>query len=174
LQSKGIWTATARAGNVIGGGDWSKDRLIPDLWRAFEGGEALEIRSPSSTRPWQHVLEPLSGYLELCRALVVEGEAFQGAWNFGPGANGIQTVAWLSDELCRHLPGLSWHAGEEGNLHEAKTLSLDSSKARDLLRWQPKWDTKLALEITADWFLSYRAGSDMYQVTTGQIRNYSE
>ena len=172
LQSSGIWAASARAGNVIGGGDWSADRLIPDLWRSYETGEPVKIRLPHATRPWQHVLEPLAGYLLLSGALLADGESFQGAWNFGPDSNDVRSVSAMADQFCSYLPGLSWELGPSPSLHESTSLALDSSKARAALGWTPLWTAQKALEVTADWFKAYQAGSDMYEFSAGQIRDY--
>lgn len=144
--------ATARAGNVIGGGDWSEDRLIPDLVRALEHNQSLEIRSPSATRPWQHVLESLSGYLLLGQKLLAEDKTFAEAWNFGPEPEGNRTVAEVLAKLNQQWGGMHWHVTDKPQLHEATLLYLDSAKARSQLRWQPVWDIDTTLARTADWY----------------------
>ena len=147
--------ATARAGNVVGGGDWSEDRLVPDLVRALARGESLEIRSPRATRPWQHVLESLSGYLSLGQRLL-QGEAgFAEAWNFGPDDAGNQPVERVLESLRRAWPGLRWHAASAAQPHEAGLLRLDSTKARQRLGWTPVWDLEESLAQTAHWYRRY-------------------
>lgn len=157
--------ATARAGNVIGGGDWSEDRLIPDLVRALTNGERLPIRSPQATRPWQHVLESLSGYLLLGQHLLAGNKAFAEAWNFGPEPEGNRTVAEVLGKLTAYWPTLRWTITETPQFHEATLLYLDSSKARTRLQWQPVWNFELALAKTAEW---YRAWMDQGQIITRQ------
>ena len=147
--------ATARAGNVIGGGDWSVDRLIPDLVRAISSGTSLEIRSPNSTRPWQHVLESLSGYLLLGQRLLERDSRFADAWNFGPDAMGNRSVQDVLTQLVQWWPKARWHMTEQAQPHEAGLLSLDSTKARRILDWQPVWNLEDALHHTADWYRSY-------------------
>lgn len=144
--------ASARAGNVIGGGDWSEDRLIPDLVRAVSSGEALEIRSPHATRPWQHVLEPLSGYLSLGQQLLTGDRTYAQAWNFGPDAEGNQTVSQVLARLQTAWPALTWHASKGGHPHEAVLLQLDSTLARKHLGWQPVWSLAESLAATAGWY----------------------
>ena len=147
--------ATARAGNVIGGGDWSEDRLIPDLVRALEHNQSLEIRSPNATRPWQHVLESLSGYLLLGQKLLMGDEAFVGPWNFGPELDGNRTVVEVLDKLNRQWEKLSWYVTEKQQPHESKLLYLDSAKARTKLQWQSVWDIDTTLTKTADWYRAW-------------------
>lgn len=161
--------ATARAGNVIGGGDWSADRLIPDLVRAVSAGAALEIRSPHATRPWQHVLDCLSGYLLLGQRLL-EGDArCADAWNFGPGAGGNKTVAEILDMIRTRWPALQWHCATAPQPHEATLLQLDSGKARSALGWKPVWEIDAALDATVDW---YRADAGQ-AVSRAQIEGYA-
>ena len=147
--------ATARAGNVIGGGDWSEDRLIPDLVRAITERQSLEIRSPNATRPWQHVLESLSGYLLLGQKLIDGDKNFDGAWNFGPERSGNRTVADLLNTLQTDWPEMQWHQTPAPKHHEANLLYLDSTKAQDLLGWQPVWNLDTALEKTTDWYRTF-------------------
>lgn len=147
--------ATARAGNVIGGGDWSEGRLLPDLVRSQAGVEPLEIRSPLATRPWQHVLECLSGYLLLGQNLLEGRRDAAQSWNFGPAVADNETVAGVLARLGRHWPGLSWQMASGPHPHEAALLGLDSAKARSRLDWQTVWALDDALSATADWYRAY-------------------
>lgn len=147
--------ATARAGNVIGGGDWSEDRLIPDMVRASANGESVEIRSPNATRPWQHVLESLSGYLLLGQGLLERQPGFAEAWNFGPDESGNQTVSTVLSKLNQNWSDLRWHVTGTPQPHEAGLLQLDSTKARSLLQWLPVWGLEEGLKRTAVWYRLY-------------------
>lgn len=147
--------ATARAGNVIGGGDWSEDRLVPDLVRAIASGNALVIRLPQATRPWQHVLESLSGYLLLGKKLLEGRKEFAEAWNFGPTPEDNRTVADVLTHLRAHWPELNWKVTEHLQPHEAGLLYLDSAKANQRLGWQPTWYLDDALTATAEWYRAY-------------------
>lgn len=162
--------ATARAGNVIGGGDWSEDRLIPDLIRALEKNQSLEIRSPQATRPWQHVLESLSGYLLLGQKLHRGDKAFAEAWNFGPEPEGNRTVAEVLGKLGREWGSLRWHVTEQPQPHEATLLYLDSAKARSLLRWLPVWNLDTTLAKTADWFRAWLETGEI--ISHAQLKSY--
>jgi CDP-glucose 4,6-dehydratase len=164
----------ARAGNVIGGGDRGEDRLVPDLVRAAQAGEPLRIRNPDAVRPWQHVLEPLGGYLALARALV-EDPAAQGGWNFGPPAGVAPTVGALADRLADLWPGdvTVLHEREAGG-REAATLALDSSKAREGLGWTPRWDLDATLRAIVEWHAADAAGEDLRAVTLAQIERYEQ
>lgn len=144
--------ASARAGNVIGGGDWSEDRLIPDAARAIASGQSLEIRSPNATRPWQHVLESLSGYLLLGQQLLGGQVRFADAFNFGPGADGNRTVSNVLDNLRQHWPGLRWRQTATPQVHETTLLQLDSTKAQRELGWLPVWSIDQGLQKTAEWY----------------------
>lgn len=144
--------ATARGGNVIGGGDWSQDRLVPDLVRSVVAGEPLAVRSPHSTRPWQHVLDCLSGYLLLGQRLLAGDTTCAEAWNFGPDGHGNRSVEQVLAELARRWPQLQWHAVTSPQPHEARLLQLDSAKARMHLGWRPVWDVEEAIRHTADWY----------------------
>lgn len=146
---------TARAGNVIGGGDWSQDRLIPDLVRSIENRQSLEIRSPNATRPWQHVLESLSGYLLLGQKLFEGDKKYEGAWNFGPNQSGNRTVASVLQSLQGHWPNIKWHQTFSPQPHEANLLYLDSAKANSQLGWQQVWSLDTTLEKTADWYRNF-------------------
>lgn len=157
-----LMIASARAGNVIGGGDWAEDRLIPDLVRALDKGQSLEIRSPHSTRPWQHVLECLSAYLLLGQQLLKGDASAAQAWNFGPASADNVSVQQVLTGLQQHWPELDWHTGMASQPHEARLLYLDCAKAHTELNWQPVWSLEQALEMTAGWY--------RYFYTTGQTR----
>ena len=162
--------ATARAGNVIGGGDWSEDRLIPDLVRAIENRRSLEIRSPNATRPWQHVLESLSGYLLLGQKLLSGDKAFADAWNFGPEPEGNRTVSEVLGKLNKYWASMEWHIAEKSYLHEANLLYLDSAKARSKLGWKPVWGLDLTLEKTAQWYRAWLVNQDV--MSKKQLTDY--
>jgi CDP-glucose 4,6-dehydratase len=164
--------ATARAGNVIGGGDWSEDRLIPDLVRAMAAHKSLEIRSPNATRPWQHVLESLSGYLLLGQKLIEGDRNFDGAWNFGPERSGNRTVADVLNRLQTHWPEMQWHQTAAPQPHEANWLYLDSAKAHTQLGWQPVWNLDTTLEKTADWYRTFQ--SSQITISAKQLSQYIE
>lgn len=147
--------ASVRAGNVIGGGDWSEDRLIPDLVRAISQNSPLEIRSPNATRPWQHVLESLSGYLLLGQQLLENRREFAEGWNFGPDVEGNRTVVEVLTQLRAHWTDLSWRISAQPHPHEANLLYLDSAKAKDRLGWKPVWSLSDTVKATADWYREY-------------------
>lgn len=172
LEPQGISVASARAGNVIGGGDWSADRLVPDFLRAIDAGQTLNIRYPEAIRPWQHVLEPLYGYLQLAEKLYLEKDAFAEAWNFGPEEDDSRPVEWLANNLCNRIPGASWQSQGTTQLHEAGTLKLDSSKAKNRLAWHPRWNLDQALACTVDWHLAWKKGADMRAFSLHQISEY--
>ena len=172
LADAGVHLATVRAGNVIGGGDWAVDRLIPDFFRALDAGETLHIRSPSAIRPWQHVLEPLCGYLLLAEELVKQGAEYADAWNFGPEESDAKTVSSIVDQLCEKFPGASWHLDGEPQPHEAGLLKLDSSKAKAKLNWEPRWALETALNKTIEWHKAWRSGESMATFSTQQIEAY--
>jgi CDP-glucose 4,6-dehydratase len=172
LARQQIQIATARAGNVIGGGDWAEDRLLPDFLRALDAGRELVIRSPAATRPWQHVLEPLSGYLTLAEQLALRGKEVAEAWNFGPNEVDERPVRWIVDTLCQRIPGTAWRCDDAPRSHEAGSLKLDSAKAKAVLGWAPRWNLSKALEMTVDWHLAWRNGSDMSAFSLAQIRQY--
>ena len=155
FSARGPLLATARAGNVIGGGDWSEDRLIPDLVRAMSGGAKMEIRSPNSTRPWQHVLECLAGYLMLGERLLAGDTSFAEGWNFGPEKEGNRSVRQLLEEMQLHWPEIVWKQSLKIQPHEANLLYLDSSKANDLLGWRPVLTFSDAVSMTAGWYRGY-------------------
>lgn len=172
FEPAGVSLATARAGNVIGGGDWAVDRLIPDFLRAVDAGETLRIRSPQSTRPWQHVLEPLSGYLMLAERLYADGASFAEAWNFGPVDEDVRPVRWIVERLAELRNDLSWQCDETPQPHEAHYLKLDNSKARSLLSWKPRWRLQTALQKTLEWHEAWRNAKNMKSVTLAQIIDY--
>ncbi|HVC46968.1 MAG TPA: CDP-glucose 4,6-dehydratase [Terracidiphilus sp.] len=169
----GVGLATARAGNVIGGGDWSEDRLIPDLVRGFCTGEAVKIRRPGAIRPWQHVLEPLHGYMLLAERLL-EGETkFAGPYNFGPTDEDAWTVERVADRMVEMWgKGAKWTGDAEAGVHEAHMLRLDASKARAELGWRPRLPTETALEWTVSWYRAWQMGAAMRGETLKQIANY--
>jgi len=165
--------ASARAGNVIGGGDWAEDRLIPDILRAFERQQAVVIRNPLATRPWQHVLEPLSGYLVLAEKLYTDGAAFAQGWNFGPRDDDVQPVEWILDHMAeRWGQGASWRLDTAPQPYEAQLLKLDISKARAKLKWHPRWSLARALDSIVDWHQAWLGGGDIHQKTQDQIKQY--
>jgi CDP-glucose 4,6-dehydratase len=167
--------ATARAGNVIGGGDWAKDRLMTDLLAAYSKGKPALIRNPNSIRPWQHVLESLNGYLMLAQALCSRGSAFSGAWNFGPLHEDAKSVSWVADELSRHWERpASWKPLLGKHPHEANYLKLDISKSQDQLGWRPGLTLEQALKLTAEWTQQVANGKSARAITLEQIRFYQE
>jgi len=173
MEALSVGLASARAGNVIGGGDWSNDRLLPDFLRAIDAGKTLMIRYPDAIRPWQHVLEPLSGYL--CIAERLAGDArFAQAWNFGPEDSDARSVEWIVENLCRRIPGAAWRRETALQPHEAGTLKLDSGKAKQQLNWYPRWDLDTALEKTVGWHQAWKRGEDMQALSLTQIREYQE
>jgi CDP-glucose 4,6-dehydratase len=176
LKNNGTLLATARAGNVIGGGDWSPDRLVPDAFRAWDSGETLTLRYPEAVRPWQHVLEPLHGYLLLAQWLAEGHSDAATAWNFGPDPEGVASVAEVVERLCTLWPGTApWHiAPQTPQLHEAGLLTLDSAKARNLLGWRPRWALEQTLERTVAWHSAWRAGADMQAITRAQIADFQK
>lgn len=164
--------ASARAGNVVGGGDWARDRLVPDVLRALDHGETVKIRSPKAIRPWQHVLEPLSGYLRLAERLYTEGSVYAEGWNFGPADEDARSVSWIVERLVAASPGAMWECDSGPQPHEAHYLKLDGSKARSLLGWEPRWRLETALEKTIEWHTDWRRGKDMRSVSLAQIAEY--
>lgn len=173
-HQKPLFLASARAGNVIGGGDWAADRLIPDFMRAIMQNHSLKIRNPQSIRPWQHVLEPLSGYLMLAERLWKEGEGFADGWNFGPEEQDAKPVAWIADTLTRLWgEGSTWEMDVQVNQpHEARYLKLDINKARLKLQWQPRWSLETALESTVAWYKAYRQNMNVQKIMLDQIADY--
>jgi len=169
-----VGLASARAGNVIGGGDWASDRLIPDIIRAILKSEPVRIRNPHAIRPWQHVLEPLCGYLTLAQKLYEDGAHFAEGWNFGPGDNDARPVEWIVERLCRQWGnGASFTVDTGEHPHEAHYLKLDCSKARSGLGWQPRWNLEKALDSIIHWTECYRSGVDLQKVCLEQIEDYT-
>jgi CDP-glucose 4,6-dehydratase len=168
----GILTATARAGNVIGGGDASEDRIIPDAVRAIQSKSKLIVRNPGATRPWQHVLEPLSGYLLLGSKLLKGENSAADAWNFGPGTEGHQTVHALLETFSKSWPDLEWKVEQDTTLHEANFLYLNTDKARASLGWTPVWNFETAVANTAKWYRSLYLQNHLS--TAEQLRQYTE
>ena len=173
FQESGIALASARAGNVIGGGDWATDRLVPDILRAFEKSQPVIIRNPHATRPWQHVLEPLSGYLILAERLYVDGQAFAEGWNFGPHDEDARPVQWIVEHMVQTWGnGASWQLDGGTHPHEANNLKLDISKAKARLSWQPRWNMTAALASITDWHHDWLRKADMQAKCLQQIREY--
>ena len=169
----GVAVASARAGNVIGGGDWAEDRLIPDIMRAVVQGKPVNIRSPHATRPWQHVLEPLSGYLMLAQKLFDEGVFYAESWNFGPYDEDAKPVQWIVERLTQSWgEGASWQLDQNPQPHEAHHLKLDCSKARVKLGWHPGWQLKEAVASIVDWHKAFLNKADMRVFTLSQIALY--
>ena len=167
--------ATGRAGNVIGGGDWADDRLIPDILKSFKNNEPVVVRNPFATRPWQHVLEPLSGYLILAERLYLDGDKCAEAWNFGPEDGDVKPVRAVIEYLVeRWGAGASWIHDESEQPHEAQLLKLDISKAKQLLGWEPKWSLFRTLESIIDWQKAWVNGEDMKVLTLRQIREFEQ
>jgi CDP-glucose 4,6-dehydratase len=166
--------ASARAGNVIGGGDWAADRLIPDIIRSFLNNEKVLIRSPHAIRPWQHVLEPLSGYLLLAKKLFEDGPKYAEGWNFGPDDNDAKPVSWIVEKICeRWGNGASYEIDRNPQPHEASYLKLDCSKAKSLLGWAPRWNLERALEEIIGWTKVYAQGASVKDTMLRQIESYS-
>jgi CDP-glucose 4,6-dehydratase len=173
LKDAGIALATARAGNVIGGGDWALDRLVPDILRALQKGDPVLIRNPHAIRPWQHVLEPLSGYLLLAERLFEQGQADAEAWNFGPRDEDARPVQWIVERLCAGWgEGASWTLQPGNHPHEAHFLKLDISKARQRLDWAPRWTLDRALAHITDWHRAWLDRQDMRAFCLQQIAQY--
>lgn len=173
-RADGPAIATARAGNVIGGGDWAADRIIPDILRAFGDGVPVPIRNPLATRPWQHVLEPLSGYLVLAEALWQGGQDYAEGWNFGPRDEDAQPVEWIVDEMIERWGGdAAWVRDEGFHPHEARYLKLDISKARERLQWEPRWPLQKTLGKIVDWQKAWLAGADVHAHCLAEIDGYS-
>ncbi len=172
-RERRVGVATARSGNVIGGGDWARDRLVPDCIRAILDGTTISIRHPDSVRPWQHVLEPLGGYLLLSRKLYENGSTFAEAWNFGPQDGEARPVRWLVQRLCeRWGDGARIEIDRDGHPHEAERLELDCSKARSALAWCPRWPLETAIDKVVEWTRAYRDGGDVKRICLDQIEEY--
>jgi CDP-glucose 4,6-dehydratase len=169
-----LGAATVRAGNVIGGGDWAEDRLVPDCIRALEAGQPIVLRSPEATRPWQHVLEPLSGYMMLALNMLAEPKQYSGAWNFGPEPGAVTSVRQVTEQMVR-----LWGDGEirciakDSDPHEAHSLQVSIDKARQFLAWQPRWGVERTLSETVAWYKSVGAGGSAAEMTRAQIAAYA-
>lgn len=165
--------ASARAGNVIGGGDWAKDRLIPDILRAFQNKQPVVIRNPLATRPWQHVLEPISGYLVLAEQLYNTGAPYAEGWNFGPHDEDVRPVEWILNHMVeRWGQDASWRLDNNPQPHEAQLLKLDISKANAFLKWEPRWSLSQTLDTIVDWHQDWLCGSNARELTLNQIGQY--
>lgn len=174
LQKQGIGLASARAGNVIGGGDWATDRLVPDIIRSCMEEKNVMLRFPNSKRPWQHVLEPLSGYLNLALRLYNYPNDYSEGWNFGPDENDTKTVAWVADKLIELWKSSNKWISIEPNNYEATSLKLDCTKVKTKLSWKPKWDITCALNHTVSWYKAYQTSLNMKDISLNQIKNYTE
>jgi len=175
-QEHGVAVASGRAGNVIGGGDWAADRLVPDIVRALAANEMVQIRRPGAIRPWQHVLEPLSGYLTLAERLYTEGASFAEAWNFGPADEDAKSVKWIVERLLQKWghDAQGWNLDIGQQPHEAHYLKLDCSKARERLQWAPRWNLAMALDRIVDWHKALLREEDMLNFTLQQIAEYGK
>ena len=171
-----VWVASARAGNVIGGGDWAKDRIIPDCFRALQKGEKIPVRNKVSTRPWQHVLEPLSGYLTLGAALDAREDfaAVASGFNFGPNPNANRTVKEVVEELLKHAKGAWVDKSDPNAVHEAGLLNLDIKKAAKVLKWKPTWNFEETLAKVAEWYVGAANGAKPIRLTQQQIKDFEE
>ena len=174
LQEQSIGLASVRAGNVIGGGDWADDRLIPDILRSFEKSEPVVIRNPKATRPWQHVLEPLSGYLILAEKLYKNQKEYAEGWNFGPNEKDVKPVDWILDKMISKWPNSSWELDQNSNPHEADFLKLDIAKAESKLGWQPVWGLSHTLEKIIDWHRAWLDKEDMQAICLSEIEEYTK
>ncbi len=175
FQRHGLALATARSGNVIGGGDWAVDRLVPDCIRSLLRGERIRIRNPQAIRPWQHVLEPLNGYLILAQKLYEEGPEYGEAWNFGPEDGDARPVEWIVRRICdRWGQGAAFEVDPGDHPHEAHYLKLDFSKAKARLNWRPRWNLAEAIDRVLEWVGAYRQGENLRETCWKQLREYEE
>jgi CDP-glucose 4,6-dehydratase len=173
VAQHGVALGSARAGNAIGGGDWTGDQLIPDLVRSFIAGRPCMIRNPLAFRPWQFVLEPLRGYLMLAEGLSRDAARFASGWNFGPADEDAKPVSWIADEMARSWKkGAAWAQDTSSHPHEAQALKLDASKAKQCLGWRPVLPLKSALQWIVEWYCAYQDGADLERLTRRQIENY--
>jgi CDP-glucose 4,6-dehydratase len=173
LQGNGIGLASVRAGNVIGGGDWADDRLIPDILRSFEKNKPVVIRSPKATRPWQHVLEPLSGYIILAEKLYKNQKEYAEGWNFGPNEQDVKPVDWVLNKMISKWPGSSWKLDSNSSPHEAGFLKLDISKAKSRLGWSPVWELSQTLEKIISWHQVWLNNEDIQAACLAEIEEYT-
>jgi CDP-glucose 4,6-dehydratase len=174
FAEQGVGLASVRAGNVIGGGDWADDRLIPDILRSFEKNKPVIIRNPKATRPWQHVLEPLSGYLVLAQKLYKNPKEYSQGWNFGPNEKDVKPVSWILDKMVNKWQGAKWQLDKNSQPHEASFLKLDISKARKKLNWQPKWDLEKTLDEIIDWQNAYLSGENLQEKCLESIKIFKK
>lgn len=173
FEPAGVPLASGRAGNVIGGGDWAEDRLVPDFVRAVSAGAELVIRSPRATRPWQHVLEPLSGYIRLAEALLSDVAPAADGWNFGPHSESVRNVEWMARTICTLWGDAArMHVAPDASLHEARNLMLDIGKAEAELDWHPRWTIREALGRVVDWHKGFNAGEDARLLCLRDIEDY--
>ncbi len=174
IDKHGVGIATARAGNVIGGGDWSPGRLVPDCIRSILSGKPIILRNQQAIRPWQYVLEPLNGYLLLAQKLYENGFYYSGAWNFGPNDEAIKSVEWVVQQICSKWGnGLFYQIHKEDHYHEAQILKLDCSKAKMILGWSPKWNLEMAIEKVIEWTKGFNESSDIRAICMRQIEEYT-
>ncbi|MGQ0702399.1 MAG: CDP-glucose 4,6-dehydratase [Gemmatimonadales bacterium] len=175
LSPRDVATATVRSGNVIGGGDWTADQLIPDLIRAFAANQPCLLRNPAAVRPWQHVLEPLRGYLVLAQRLASEGPALASAWNFGPDQSDARPVSWIADRLAKAWgPPAGWTRDPGPHAAETPTLLLDTTKAASVLGWRPALPLSEALDWVLEWYRGWHRGEDLVRLTRDQVEAYQQ
>ena len=172
LQNQGIGLASVRAGNVIGGGDWAEDRLIPDILRSFEKNKSVVIRNPKATRPWQHVLEPLSGYLILAQKMYNNKNKYAEGWNFGPNEKDVKSVDWILDKMISKWPDASWKLDKDSSPYESGFLQLDIAKTKSKLGWRPVWELSYTLEKIISWHKAWLDKEDMQVICLEQIEEY--
>jgi CDP-glucose 4,6-dehydratase len=175
FESQNVAVASARAGNVIGGGDWAKDRLIPDIIRSVLRGDDVELRYPESVRPWQHVIQPLHGYLLLVEKMFENPERYSSAWNFGPNIHDCRSAKWIAENLLAILnSSLKIIEKKEKTHHESRMLIIDSTKSRTELSWKPAWDIRKSLLMTGDWYIKSRAiENNLEELCLSQIESYA-
>ena len=174
FQKQGIGLASVRAGNVIGGGDWAIGRLIPDILRSFEKNAPVVIRNPKATRPWQHVLEPLSGYLVLAQKMYNNQDKYAEGWNFGPSKEDVKQVDWILDKMILRWPDSRWIPDNTSSFHEADFLQLDIAKAKSELDWEPVWNLNYTLEKIVDWYKAWIDKNDMQAICLTEIEEYMQ
>ncbi len=172
MNEVNIGLASARAGNVIGGGDWSSDRLIPDILKAIKNNQTILIRNPGAVRPWQHVLEPIFGYLTLTEKLYMDPKGFSEGWNFGPYDEDAKSVEWIVNRMTKNYKEMKWKIDDNQNPHEANLLRLDISKANKKLDWKPKWNIDKALDQVMKWHDAYVKNENMLDICHQQIEDY--
>ncbi len=172
FEEHGIALASVRAGNVIGGGDWSQDRLVPDIMRNINKN-IIDIRNPNAIRPWQYVLEPLNGYMLLIEKLWTNGKEYSEAWNFGPNENDSKSVSYVLEKILKFFnKNIDWKKNDLNNLHEASKLTLNSSKAKNKLKWKPKTNVDQAIQFTVDWYNAHKMGQNMNKFSIQQIKEF--